>query len=116
MVSGLRKRGFQVSDIECEEPFFVTRCRSGEDQYEVLSYIYTPDKKDPVWVVECLPTIGFLGKLFGKSEDTQIAPVLNAVDETLRNYPHVREMRWFADLPSEPFSVDSYETSPSTKT
>jgi hypothetical protein len=116
VVRGLRKHGFQVSDLECEEPLFVTRCRSGDGEYKILCYVYTPDPVDPVWVVECPPTIGFLGKLMGKSDDRQIGPIVEAIHDTLRIDSHIRETRWFADLPFEPFSVARYDTSPNTKT
>jgi hypothetical protein len=112
VVEGLRKRGFQASDNQCEEPFFVTWCRSGDWEYKVFCYLYTPDEASPVWVVECPATIGFWGKLTGKSEERELSAVLAAIDDTLKSDARVKETRWFADLPAEPFSAKKYAISP----
>ena len=49
VVSGLRKRGFNASDVINEEPFFVTRCHSGDYEYRILSCLTYPDPAAPVW-------------------------------------------------------------------
>ena len=110
--SGLRKRGFEAEDVSYEEPFFVTLCRSGEIEYEVLSYIYWPDKRDRIWAVDCSPRLGFIPKLFGRSEESKLGAILGAIHDILKSEPRVRKMRWFKDLPAEPFAVRRYALSP----
>ena len=114
VVSGLRKRGFNASDVINEEPFFVTRCRSGEYEYQILSFLTYPDPAGPVWEVSCAPTIGFWGKLFGKSEDKELGPLLDAIHDTLKSDSHIKEMRWFPEssVSSDPFAEKKYATSP----
>ena len=50
-VNGLRKLGFQASDVEYQEPFFVTRCRSGDYEFQILSYLAYADRTGPAWAV-----------------------------------------------------------------
>jgi hypothetical protein len=112
IVNGLRARGFQASDLEYEEPFFVTRCQSGEHIYPVFSYVLYPDKAGAPWMVCCEPQVGFWGKLFGKSEEKDIGSVVDAIHDTLKNDAHIRDIRWFKIAPYEPFSEKKYATSP----
>ena len=92
VVEGLRARGFTTSDVQYEEPFFVTRCRSGERTYPILAYLAYSDDTGPAWVVCCHRTIGFWGRLLGKSEDRELSGVLEAIDfpSNLPQNPMVR--------------------------
>lgn len=114
VVSGLRKRGFNASDVMNEEPFFVTRCRSGDYEYQILSCLAYADDTAPVWEVSCPPTIGFWGKLFGKSEEKELGPLLDAILDTLKSDGRIKEMRWFREpsISPDPFAAKNYATSP----
>jgi hypothetical protein len=112
ITEGLRQRGFDAEDVSYEEPFFTTRCQSGDYRYEVLSYIYVPAGADAVWAVDCAPTLGTWAKLTGKSEEAEHGAVLIAIHDTLKKDARVIDMRWFKDLPGEPFSVQKYGRSP----
>lgn len=113
ITSGLRERGFNAEDVSYQEPFFVTRCWSGDYQYKILSYLYYPDEVEPIWAVECVPKLGFLAKLLGKSEEVELAALLGAIHDTLLVDARVRDQRWFKKaLPASPFSVSEYALSP----
>ena len=115
VVNGLRACGFTTSDVQYEEPFFVTRCRSGERTYPILAYLAYSDDTGPAWVVSCQRTVGFLGRLLGKSEDRELTTVVEAIDDTLRKDGRITDVRWFADPPFDPFSQAKYDTSPKAK-
>ena len=110
--SGLSQRGFNAEEVSYEEPFYVTRCRSGNYRYEILSYIYDPDEAGAVWVVECAPQLGLWAKLMGKTEAQELGAVLKAINETLRGDSRVKEGRWFTKLPASPFAAEKYGRSP----
>lgn len=112
VVSGLRKRGFNASDVKNGEPFFVTRCRSGNYEYQVLSYLAYADDTAPAWEVSCPPTISFWGKLFGKSEQKTLGSLLDAIHDTLKTDGRIKEMRWFTKPSYDPFSAKKYAISP----
>lgn len=112
ITAGLRQRGFAAEDVSYEEPFFTTRCQSGNYRYEVQSFIYVPGETDAVWAVDCPPTLGAWARFSGKSEDAELSAVLIAIHETLKNDARVIDMRWFKELPAEPFSVLQYGRSP----
>ena len=115
VADGLRARGFTTSDVQCEEPFFVTRCRSGERTYPVAAYLAYLDHTGPAWVVSCRRTIGFLGRLLGKSEDIELTRVLEAIDDALKKDGRITDIRWFPDVPYDPFSQTEYALSPKTE-
>ena len=112
VVAGLRKRGFQTTDVKCEEPFFTTVCSLGSFKYEILSYIYVPDEIDPIWAVECPSPVGFFARLSGKSDKHEHGTLLDALHDVLNDEPKIREIRWFKELPGAPFEEGKYGTSP----
>ena len=112
VVNGLRARGFETSDVQYEEPLFVTRCRSGEHVYPVFSYVLYPEKSGAPWVVSCERQIGFWGRLLGRSEEKDMGLVLDAIEDILRNDARITDMRWFGKAPCDPFSEKKYATSP----
>ena len=90
----------------------MTRCRSGEHIYPILSYVLYPEKTGAPWVISCGRQIGFWRRLFGKSEEKDIGLVLDAIHDTLKNDARIRDVRWFEDAPLAPFSERRYATSP----
>jgi hypothetical protein len=115
VMKGLRERGFSASDVQYEEPFFVTRCRSGEHTYHILSYLAYSDDTGSAWVVTCQRSVGFWGKLFGRSDDTDLAPVLEAIDDIIKRDNRLTDIRWFEETPLDPFSQQKHATSPQTR-
>ena len=112
VAKGLRARGVEDSDVQYEEPLFVTRCRSGEHVYPIFSSVLYPEKSGAPWVVSCERQISFWGRLLGRSEEKDMGLVLDAIDDTLRNDARITDMRWFKDAPCDPFSEKKYATSP----
>lgn len=90
----------------------MTRCQSGEHVYPILSYLACSDDAGAAWVVSCQRRVGFLRKLFGESDERDIGPVLDAIDDVLKKDPRITDMRWFAETPFDPFSEKKYATSP----
>jgi hypothetical protein len=112
VAEGLKRHGLEAQGPSNEEPFFVVRCKSGRFDYGILCYIYEP-AEDPVWVVECPRKLGFLAKLRGQSEESELGAVVSAMHDILRDDPRVKEMRWFRELPPVPWGEETkYDTSP----
>jgi hypothetical protein len=106
----LRQGGLAVAGPEYEEPFFAVRCGSGREQIEVLCYIYEP--KAGVWVVEAGWRQGFLDRLRGRGKPQCLNTVLASLHEGLMGEPRVREIRWFAKLPVDPFGEVDFRLGP----
>jgi hypothetical protein len=106
----LRQGGLAIEGPEYEEPFFTLRHGMGRDRIEVLCYIYAP--KAEVWVVEATWRQGFLSRLFGRGEPQGLNPLLVALHEGLMQEPKVREMRWFATLPADPYGQVAFGLGP----
>jgi hypothetical protein len=104
ILNGLRKYGFDTTDIIYDEPFFMIICISCDLKYQVLCFIYDPNPLAPVWIVQVPKKLGFWDRLMGKSEDSQLKPVLDAIEYTLGSDKRVKEMRWFNKLPAKPFN------------
>jgi hypothetical protein len=83
--------------------------------YPILAYLGYSDETGPAWVVSCQRTVGFWGRLLGKSEDAELGAVLEAIDAILREDDRITEIRWFADAPLDPFSKTEHGTSPKTE-
>ena len=109
---GLRRVGFAIEGVVYEEPFFVVRCRVGQFEYELLSYLFDPHDVNPVWVVDCPSRLGFFDKWFARSKNAEYASVLQAIHRTLISDHRVREVRWFRSLPADPFSAEGYSRIP----
>jgi len=110
VASCLRQGGLAIVGPECEEPFFAVRCGSGREQVKVLCYIYKP--KAGVWVVEAGWRQRVLDRLRGRGKPQGLNAVLASLHEGLMREPRVREMRWFAKLPADPFGEVEFRLGP----
>ena len=110
--NGLKSHGFEVSEIENVEPLFSIKCKSGQLTYEILVSLYDPDAEQPIWVIECPCKLGILAKLMGKKEDEELRTILAGIYSALSQKDKVWEMRWFKNLPAEPYSEVSYDLYP----
>ncbi len=107
---GLRQAGIAIAGPVCEEPFFTLRCEAGGQTITLLCYLYAPDTG--TWVVEAPQHQGFLSRLLRRPRTEGLRRVLEALHQTLLREPRVREMRWFAELPVEPFGKMPYGVGP----
>ncbi len=106
----LRQGGLVVEGPEYAEPFFILRHGGGREQIEVLCSIYDPQAG--VWVVEATGRRGLLSRLLGRGQPPALSGVLAALHEGLGREPRVREMRWFARLPADPFGPVAFGSGP----
>ena len=47
------------------------------------------------WEVSYLPILGFFARLFSKIDENELSALSFAIHETMRNNPHVKDMRWY---------------------
>jgi len=92
IVAGLRVRGFHAADPEDVEFAHLIKCSSGQVRYEIMIGFDHDDQR--TWEVSCPPTLGFLARLFGRSEDRELGDLLRAVHDTVLKDERVAKVRW----------------------
>jgi hypothetical protein len=92
LVAGLKQRGFPVHGVEAVDYERIIECSSGHVRFRVRVWIDW-DEMDR-WEVCCPATVGFFGRLFGRSDHCEHKRVLEAIDEVLRQASGVRDVRW----------------------
>lgn len=108
---GLTALGFQPTTPTDDEFAHFLRCKSGNYEYEIMIAFDFVDEK--TWEISCSTNLGFIAKLFGKSEQQELGSLINAISQILQSDARVISMKWNPrfgdrshDLPSpkvEPF-------------
>ena len=107
--SGLRAHGFEISEIENNEPFFSINCRSGDYSYQIDISLAGGDR---VWEVHCDRAVGFFESLRGRRDEKELGEILDAIHAVLKNNKRVHEVRWFDEPQVDAFAQRRYATSP----
>jgi hypothetical protein len=83
---------------------------SGSIEYSVTvcPSVYSPG----YWEIDCPRTKGFVGRLFGKSEEGELGSVVNAIAEILRDEEAITRIKWYRDYSER---VDEYARAHSVK-
>ncbi len=69
------------------------RCQVGQRVYEVcVSYDWV---QQGWWEVFWAPTLGFFGRLLGRTEEEELRRLALAVSQSLDSLPGIRERRWY---------------------
>jgi hypothetical protein len=103
-------------EVVDEEPFWVVRVPGESGPIDVLVYIYLPseDPEDAVWSV-CVPCqLGFFDRLLGRQERPQIVALLEAIHRALQTEGGIRDVRWFKELPANPYRTSKFGNVPVT--
>ena len=112
--AALVKLGLTPIGVFDEEPFWTVRMPHSSGTIDVLVYVYSPDSErmKAVWCVSVKSKMGFLGRLRKKQEDPATIALLNALHEALQSLPHVQDIRWFNELPSDPYTSSNWAMRP----
>ncbi len=110
----LEEIGQAVREVSLDEPFWVIRVPTEPREIGILVYLYVPAEEgtEPVWAVSVPSTIGWLGRLLGKTEADSIVALLRDLDTVLRRDDRLRDIRWFRELPIDPYEAGDYSGSP----
>jgi len=91
----LRQRGLSVRPVKKTEIPPTVNVTSGSIEYRL---IVCPSIYDPsYWEIDCPRTIGFIGRLFGKSEEDELGTLVNAIAEILRDEEVITHVKWYSD-------------------
>lgn len=112
LMQGLRARAIKASDVTNEEPFFQVICEMGPHKYSVLTYYAGGEDDDPVWGVECGRIMGFWEIFPKKTGESELANLLDAIQDILTGDSRVKEVRWFAESQIDPWSRKKFSSSP----
>jgi hypothetical protein len=93
LVAGLRAQAFNPSKPEDQEFAHLVQCPSGPREYEIMVAFDFVDGE--TWEISCPPTIGFLSRLFGQTEEAELSTLLNAIHSTINSDSRVKEMAWY---------------------
>jgi hypothetical protein len=112
--AALVKLGHTPVGVFDEEPFWAVRVPLGSGTTDVLVFVHSPDsdRAKAVWCLSVNLKTSFLDRLRGKKEDASTVPLLNALHEALLSLPHVQDIRWFKELPSDPYDSASWAERP----
>jgi hypothetical protein len=92
LAAGLRTKGFSPSEPKDQEYAHFVRCSSGPHEYEImLAFDFV---EGHTWEISCPPVLGFLSRLFGKTEEKELSALAMAIHDTMRSNPRVNEMCW----------------------
>jgi len=94
LVAGLHARGYSPSPVRDQEYAHTFRCRSGEYDYEVMVAFDFVDGK--TWEVSCPPSLGWLARPKGKSEEEELSALVSAIASVLHSDARVKDVRWHA--------------------
>ena len=93
LAAGIRAKGFSPSPIEDREYAHTFRCKSGEYDYEIMVAFDFVD--GGTWEVSCPPTLGWIARLRGKSEEKELSALISAIASVLRSDARVKNVRWY---------------------
>jgi hypothetical protein len=95
LLSALPTLGVQVLDHEDVEYAHELHCRVGARVYAVsVSYDWV---QQGWWEVFWEPTLGFVRRLLGQSEEEELRRLALAVSQALDSLPGVQEKRWYPE-------------------
>lgn len=114
LASGLRDLGHEVSGVTNDEPFWAVNIKLPKQSISLLVYLYypNPDPGQAIWSVSIPFKLGLFSKLAGKQPDAAVVAVAQAVDMALQKCGKVYDIRWFKELPAEPFKASQYSAQP----
>jgi hypothetical protein len=93
LMSVLPRLGVAVLKDEDVQYAHELECQVGSRVYKVcVAYDWV---QGGWWEVFWAPTLGFLGKLRGQSEDDELARLASALSSALDSLPGVQERRWY---------------------
>lgn len=90
-----RQKDFAVDSVEYTEPWFTVNVLSGSIEYPLM--VSHSAMEEDFWEISCPCTLGFLARLRGKSEDTELQNLVNALDEILQDDETITDIKWFSD-------------------
>jgi hypothetical protein len=110
----LSRFGLKPIGVFDEEPFWTVRVPHGSGTNDVLVYVHSPNKErsKAVWCVSVSSKKSFLDRLRGKQQDPSTLTLLNALHDALQSLPHVQDIRWFHELPSDPYDSSNWSVRP----
>jgi hypothetical protein len=112
--AALVKLGLTPVGVFDEEPFWAVRIPHGSGTTDVLVFVHSPDsdRAKAVWCLSVNAKVSFLDRLRRKKEDPQTVALLNALHEALLSLPHIQDIRWFKELPSDPYDSGDWVERP----
>lgn len=93
LATGLRAKGFNLSDPEDQEFAHFIHCKSGQYDYKIMVAFDFVD--GATWEISCPRTLGTLQRLFGKTEDAELSALVETIDLVVKTDSRTREMHWY---------------------
>ena len=114
IAASLRELGRSPLGVFNEEPFWAIRFASGSRTLDVLVGLYLPDEErdKAIWWVSVPSSLGFFDRLFRKAEGPSTILLLEAINAALQSDDRIRDVRWFKELPAEPYESSKYSNLP----
>ena len=115
IAEGLRTRGVECDDVYRDEPFWSFSVRTATRQVHISAYLYRPDDvaEKAMWGVSLFaPVPKLLRRLFSPPDESGLQPILEALHTVLATDDAIWDVRWFKELPPEPYEADSYSHYP----
>jgi hypothetical protein len=91
----LREKYFAVEPVENEEIWFTVKVISGSIEYPLM--VCRSSINEDYWEISCPRKVGTFARLLGKSEETELQNLTNAIDEILRGEEKITEIKWYGD-------------------
>lgn len=112
--AALVKRGLTPVGVFDEEPFWAVRMPLGSGTTDVLVFVHSPDsdRTKAVWCLSVNVKVSFLDRLRGRREEPSTVVLLTALHEALLSLPHVHDIRWFKELPVDPYDSGDWAERP----
>lgn len=111
VAEGLRKQEVTCGDVYRDEPFWSFSVSTAIRDVHVSAYLYRPDDvaEKAIWGVTLFaPVPGLLRRLFSPPDESDLQPILEALHTVLTLDDAIWDLRWFKELPVEPYQADSY--------
>jgi hypothetical protein len=91
----LRQKKCVVNSVEYADPWFTVNVVSGSIEYPLM--VSHSAFEEDFWEISCPRTLGRLAVYRGKSEDTEMQNLVNALDEILQDKETITDIKWFSD-------------------
>ena len=91
----LRQKNHVVRSVENDEIWFTVNVTSGSIEYPLM--VCRSIENDDYWEISCPRTLGFFARLLGKSENTELQNLIDALDGILQGEKTVTDIKWYSD-------------------
>lgn len=99
----LRNSGFEISEIQYEEPFFTFNCLVDNIPFSFMVSILDLKKNEtPLWEITVTPPqLSLWQKLQKVSYEKELEVLLKSFQQIVKNEPYFNDIKWYRDFNAE---------------